>query len=462
MKISFKEISNQTLTDLLKTLDKAKLAGTYLKSIERKYYSPNWFIISGFIIYIIVLLLTNLWALEYYLLISGTLLSYLLIREFQTYYISKKLGDDSVFFDLVSFFFISEKEVQVIPLTEFQYTDILLSPNGYHYLVRFFFKNVSVTLPRRLKEEPVVNKFQNFLETYCKKYIQADTANNHYYEDRIKSSSKISLRIKPLLISIVVFIMLWLLLPIILDNNQYRTASNLDTASAYRTYLADSRNIRYRETARTEIMNLYNFYLSKYKQSTYHSEGSTAFIMLLEYLRDKNIYNVNMNFYPTSRLVDLEADEGFNIIPITQSFTKEKNEARKNQVVNTIKSSLGKIFPTDILTIISESSSEVPNLEVHYYYWNNPESRYYPVKEENLPESDRTWYYGIEVEWYFKILIPDRQKSVYEFDFISRPAEEFDSKTYSTDIVYSSMALSAFKDFEKEFQNQFLDFTNIE
>lgn len=162
MTISFKEISNQTLTSIRQTLDKAKLAETYLRSVEKKHYSPNLLVILGFIIYIIVLFLATSWTIQYYLLISGIVLSYLLFRDLQTYFVSKKLGNDSVFFDSTSFFYISEKEVQVFPLADFRYTDVISSLNSHYYLVRFHFKNGLALSSRLSKEESIVNKFQFF------------------------------------------------------------------------------------------------------------------------------------------------------------------------------------------------------------------------------------------------------------------------------------------------------------
>ncbi|MDD8018101.1 MAG: hypothetical protein PHP42_06985, partial [Bacteroidota bacterium] len=105
----------------------------------------------------------------------------------------------------------------------------------------------------------------------------------------------------------------------------------------------------------------------------------------------------------------------------------------------------------------SEESAELPSLEVYYTYQNNLKSIYYPVKEEHLPERSRTWYYGIEVDWWFRISLPNQSESLYEFNLISHPAQQFNSESFTADVVYSNMALSAFNDFQTEFYKRFFN-----
>ena len=152
-------------------------------------------------------------------------------------------------------------------------------------------------------------------------------------------------------------------------------------------------------------------------------EGADAFKELLEYLRDRNLYSIDIIFSPLSELVN-SSDNKYNIKPITPSFSPEKNAIRHNQVINAVKSSLGKIFPTDIMTVSSEKSvGELPRFEITYSYKNNPESIYYPVEQKSLKPEKRTWFYGIVIEWSFEISLKTKPNPIYSFKLLSQPSE---------------------------------------
>ena len=224
-------------------------------------------------------------------------------------------------------------------------------------------------------------------------------------------------------------ILLWFSLPSIIDTNDFNYAKNINTATSYRTYLAENRNVKFRDEARNHIMQIYNQYISKYRNTLYSSSiGTEAFVETLKYLRDKNIYNVSLQFSSLSYLDDMYSnDREYKVIPITQSFTKEKNASRESDVYKTIQSSFGRIFPADIFNISNADNNMIPKFEVHYVYKNSAQSIYYRVEEAHLPDNKKTWYYGIEIEWRFRILLTFSEDAIYEFSLKSVPANRFSS-----------------------------------
>ena len=260
-----------------------------------------------------------------------------------------------------------------------------------------------------------------------------------------------------MLFSFIIGVILWFALPNIIDNNDFNYAKGINTATSFRAYLSETKNVRFRDEARNQINKIYNQYIGKYRNSLYSSSvGAEAFIKTLEYLRDKNLYNVTLHFTSVSHLKDIYASNNqYNIIPIAESFTKNKNASRENEVFKTIKSSLGSIFPTDVFNLTSTDNNIIPKFEVYYIYKNKSESLYYRFAEKDLPNNKKTWYYGIEIEWGFRILLPFSDKAIYEFNLKSEPANQFSSETFNPDEVYTNMAISAFNDFKDEFYKQF-------
>ena len=103
------------------------------------------------------------------------------------------------------------------------------------------------------------------------------------------------------------------------------------------------------------------------------------------------------------------------------------------------------------------SVGELPRFEIFYSYKNNPESIYFPTEQSSLAEERRTWFYGIVIEWYFKMSLKTKPTPIYEFTLLSEPASHLTAETLGSDDVYSSMATSAFNDFQSEFQKRFFN-----
>jgi hypothetical protein len=144
------------------------------------------------------------------------------------------------------------------------------------------------------------------------------------------------------------------------------------------------------------------------------------------------------------------------IIPIEPSFTVDTNRDREQQVISRIKQTLGRFFPADIATAEPWERQEGPKVVVAYTYSNKPNSFYYPESEQFLPERQRTWYYGIEIDWRLAVYVPGRTPPVYTFQLASEPAPHFTTTSEGADPVYDKMALTAFDDFVGEFNRHFL------
>ena len=429
--------------------------GTYLK-VHRSSFPPlNLWLIAAAVVFSCLVFIVNQWSAYYWYVAAGTGLAYLVAEQVHKFWRWWKLGRDAVFFDPLYFVSIAGGQLQAFPLSHFNDTDIILAMDGKHYLARFHFQEASIIVPCVSSNDQKTLHFQNLLQQYSGIVKQSAVHQAPIQQFPQTWAEKIACRRVSMISAAFGLVLLWFIIPISIDRNQYLSASGKNTATAYRTYLAEPRNLRYRETARTDIRRLYDLSIKKYRGSSTGSEGANAFAQLVEYLRDKNLYTVRMLFYPQSKLIDLPPSSQYHIISVTPSFSKEKNEARQDQVISTVKTSLGQMFPTDILAIGGEELVDLPSLEVYYTYRNKSESIYYPEKEQYLPKTSRTWYYGIEIDWWFKISLPTQSEPLYVFNLVSQPAQQFQSESFTADAVYANMASSAFNDFQTEFYRQF-------
>ncbi|MBI9071231.1 MAG: hypothetical protein JEY94_06515 [Melioribacteraceae bacterium] len=458
MKLYLTSIPIELRVKIKDFLHQSKINNTYLPSYKKKGPLPNLWLIGFTLVFILLLFVIHKWVLFYWLVSIGAILTFFIFNQSQSYYYWKQFGKDSVFFDSKYFVSIQNKFVNFLPLSSFKYSDIILSENGKDYLIRFHFDSISILQTIKNNNRERILKFQNALENYAQTVKQT---NSHFDLNSTMSFSlaqKLSFYKNPILFSLFFTIVLFLWLPSRIDTNAFNNAKNLKTATSFRNYLAEDNNTIYRDEAREEINIIYDKYISKYSNVTYSSSpGAEAFVETLKYLRDKNIFNTSLQFVSNSLLNDFYSEqEEYKIIPVTHSFTDEKNNSRENAVFQTIQSSFGKIFPADIFSISDKIDNTFPKFEVNYIYKNNAESLYFQVKEENLPDTKRTWYYGIEIEWRFRIYLPNKNNAIYEFNLNSFPAHQFDSESFSPDAVYSNMAISAFHDFKNEFYEQFL------
>lgn len=459
MKLPLHNISIDKRIGLIELIKNARKNGTFLSAHIQNAPIPNFWLLGSFLIFILFVVFVNSWSLFYWLLFSGPFLSYFIFRQLECFWYWKKLGKDSVFFDNQFFISIQNKTIYFVPLSEFKYSDIVLSGNEQHYLIRFHFNSISLLQPCK-KNSATVLQFQNLLQNYTVALKQMDIRINYIPNIKHSFADKLLFKKNAILFSFIIGVILWFALPSIIDSNAFNYAKGINTATSFRDYLAQTKNVRFRDEARSQINRIYNQYIAKYRNSLYYSSvGAEAFITILEYLRDKNLYNVSLHFISVSQLKDIyENNHQYNIIPIAGSFTKNKNASRENEVYNTIKSTLGSIFPSDIFNLTRTDNNLIPKFEVYYIYKNKNESLYYRAAEEDLPDNKKTWYYGIEIEWRFRIFLPTHESAIYEFSLKSEPANQFSSETFNPDEVYTNMAISAFNDFKDEFYKQFLKY----
>ena len=453
MKLKLHSIPVEIMIRLKSAVHFAQESKCYLSSSKHEIPFPKLYIIIALLAYFIVLINSDLWTYRWTLVLSGVIVFYFASREFQKTLIWWTLGKDAIFFDSKYCMVIIKDELTVLPLYDYNYSDVILSDRQYK--ARFHFKNTLIILPCSSKEDKIYSHFQEMLNQYSH-LSKASTTNFNFKQDiPDKLLNKLLVRKTAFIVSAFALISLWFVVPIIIDHNQYQSANIKNTATAYRTYLNESNNLRYRENARTEIRSLYNKYISQYMSESSGISGASAFKEVLEYLRDKNLFSVDIIFTPSSELQDIFSNR-YEINPVTPSFSQEKSKMRQDTVINLIKSTLGSVFPLDIITVSDKSTvAELPRFEVSYTYKNNPESIYYPTEEGSVPAEKRTWYYGIIIDWYFTISIQTKPIPIYSFSLLSQPAVHFSSQTLNADDVYSSMASSAFNDFQNEFNNRF-------
>lgn len=456
MQIKLNKVPPEMILRLKSVIRITKDNGCYLNSCRPSSPFPNIFSILLLVIYFFVFILNSHWEGKLYLVFIGPLIMYFFAREFQKYWNWRVLGKDAFFFDSRYCTYIENETLVIESLSEYKNSDIYEVKKGSYFKARFHFINNCIIIPI-FKEDNAYHNFTNYL---IQNSILAKASNEVIDVGKnVKTnfSDKFGYKKPAIITAVFTFIILWFIVPKIIDYNQFQIAKRINTATSYREYLEEKRNLVYRENARSEIKGLYDYYIKKYMENSYGVKGAKYFKDVLIYLRDKELYTIEMVFVPSSELQDIS--DRYYVKPVTPYFTSEMNAQRQNLVINTVKSSLNKIFPTDIVAISSSDSPsrEFPRFTVIYSYKNKKESIYYPTKEENLPIKQRNLYYGIEIEWNFEISIKTSPNPIYSFSLHSEPAIQFSSETSNTDDVYSSMALSAFNDFNNEFTNRFFN-----
>ena len=117
---------------------------------------------------------------------------------------------------------------------------------------------------------------------------------------------------------------------------------------------------------------------------------------------------------------------------------------------------LGEIFPSDIMSLDARHREETPRFRIYYVYKNKARSYYFPVAQEHLSEALRTWYFGIEIDWYFSIYLPTDTNQLYTFRLKSEPAPQFSAQASDAGSVYENMAESAYADFGSVLRQKFI------
>jgi hypothetical protein len=255
-------------------------------------------------------------------------------------------------------------------------------------------------------------------------------------------------------------LMLLFAIPRIVDDNAFRWAVKEATATAYREYLSLFSDGRHREDAKNELASLYNRAIEHYSMNTKGVIGAQGFAAMLRYLRDRDLFEVPVTFESQSAVMNLAVEGRRNLMSVEPSFRPDIIRERERAVIKRIKESLGRIFPADIMTVEVWRDQPGPRIAVWYRYGNLPGSFYYAASEKDLDLSDRTWYYGIEIQWKVALFVPDRSEPLHSFALRSEPAPNFSVQSQGNSpaaiAVYERMAETAYDDFVHRFNSNFL------
>lgn len=251
--------------------------------------------------------------------------------------------------------------------------------------------------------------------------------------------------------------------PMMVDRNAFNDAAENGTAAAYRAYLSDDRHSRYRDQAIDKIRAHYDQEIAHYERNQARTPAQDAFLTMVRYLRDQDIFELPVSFTSTSQLADHAVPDAARLAPVTPHFTAELNKAREAEAVEAIDQALGRIFPTGALGAelaeqldAADPGAMDPGAEarvtVDYVYRNLADAMYYSTEEEHLPESSRTLYYGIAIDWTIALYMPEADEPLHRFQLRSEPAPTFSiGATGGEQSVYESMASSAFNDLAAAF-----------
>lgn len=373
--------------------------------------------------------------------------------------------------NIIEYFPIYELKQVDFEKLDAEYFNVKLTfPNGTIQWPQFIseqdkarlFSNSLIELSNQIKKEKNTKNLSDLINQ--KEFSELEKQSYQFItsldsEIRNKRNEKLSYIQRNLITipSVIVFFVIQIIaIPYLIDFIAFKHSEEKNTASAYRNYLSNPRNKLYRREAEKGIHVIYTEIIDKLTINNEDYEKA-AMIKTLEYLRDNNIYSVNLRFNFSSRVKDISR-RGVLVISAENSFTRDKNDERENALIKNINSSIGKIFPTDIISFDKSITGEVPYIEINYTYLNSKDnSLYYPVSQESLPDNSRTYYYGISVSWDFKWYIPTDTDPIAYFKLISNPALQFSTESLSSnDVVYSNMIYTAFNEMASEFSSLYL------
>ena len=190
MKLSLLNISIDKRVRLIELIKNARQNGTFLSAHIQNAPIPNYWLIGFCIIFILFVVFVNSWSLFYWLLFSGPVFAYFIFRQLECFWYWKKLGKDSVLFDNQFFISIQNKTLYFIRLTEFKYTDIVLSGNEKYYLIRFHFDSISLLQPC-IKNSGTALQFQTLLQHYTAALKQSTTKINYIPDIKYSFTEKL-------------------------------------------------------------------------------------------------------------------------------------------------------------------------------------------------------------------------------------------------------------------------------
>ena len=392
------------------------------------------------------------------------LFSFFLTKFLYLILIQKKVSKSFLYFDENIVLKKELDSVEFFPLHRLTAVDFERAESDNFVLLKLSFGNDKLYYPYE-------NSLRNVLERFARNIVNIANAKKRGISGQItsskllldfiyKSPSTIDTKYKTKFWSVSVIIsclILYFLAPYFLDWNSFRKAHQINTATSFREYLKEDKNYLYRENAKDRIIEKYDDAIDRYKNI--NTIDNNAMIIILEYLKNNEIYIVDIIFKNNNKIKDISEKYDVKIKSAEYSFTTIKNKEREHELVTTLNQTLGRIFPSDIISIENITDREnVPKIEITYTYLNSEEgSLYYPVDQENLNENNRDYYFGLTINWDFSLYIPIEKFPISSFTLKSNPAIQFSAETSSTDNVYSNMVYSAFKDFNREFKKHYFE-----
>lgn len=457
---------DKSILKKIREITKNNVEGKNLLSISELRFNRQ--IIFQFIIALIIfiILLFNLGWNEIYWIYGATLvfsyffiqfvfliLSYIKIRKCFLYF------DESIILkkerDIVEFYPVEQ-------LTEINFVNS--DVEGYVMLKLTLINNI-LFYPYKRRRKKIIESFSNNLIQVSNnaknrpknsQVLSFSLLNDLLYINSDLENRKKHLKIN-ILLMIVFSVLIIITLPYFLDWNSYRKATEINSATSFREYLKQDKNHIYRDAAKQLIREKYDEAILHYKKNNANAKDNEAFVKILDYLKNNEIYNLNVLFQNINKIKDISKDYDVKIESAEYSFTRQKNKNREDELILTLNKALGNTFPSDIIKIEEiRDTKNVPKIEIMYTYTNSEDgSLYYPVSQENVSEKLRDYYYGLTIYWDFELYIPTQSDPIYSFRLKSNPAVQFSSETYSGDNVYSNMVYSAFRDFDIEFKKYF-------
>lgn len=255
------------------------------------------------------------------------------------------------------------------------------------------------------------------------------------------------------------------------DKRNWHTAESINRASSYRNYLQIRPQGRWSGDARHRLQEFYNAAEQKYKTSLnegYDPKAVEAVLQVLNYAKTTQNYRVQIIFerrndIPENVVEELKKEfEVDKILPLGDTFSESKMSKRESGLFSVVVDAFKQVIPDDVLEFSNQCAGECVIFKVNYKI--GKDTLYYDTRQEDLPDSKRTFYPGIIINWNFNINIPNQSQN-YNFELVSSPAETitYDSNSPDTlvdnedfskvlevdkNYIYDAMAASAFDDFK--------------
>jgi len=464
MYLKINSLEKNVLLELRKVYKQSKEGDNLLSISEFKLNKHLIYQLVVAIVVFTILIFSIGWDELYWIYGAVIIFSFFLSKFIYLSYFSSKISKSFLYFDENV---ILKKEldfIEIYPLHQLTAVNFANAQGENFVMIKLSFGNEIMFFPYE-------RAFKNVLERFARNITDSANAKKRgILSNRFPSSNQIhdllylhanskdsNNKFKFIAISAIISsLILIIAVPYFLDWNSYRVAGKINTATSFRNYLKEDRNHLYKVSAKERIKEKYDEAISIYNKT--NADDKSAIIKILQYLKNNEIYYVDILFQNDNRIRDISENYDVRIKSAENSFTTTKNKDREKELISTLNKTLGSIFPSDIISIgeITDRKN-VPKIEIVYSYTNSEDgSLYYPVAQENINENQRDYYYGLTIYWYFKLFVPTEKNSIYSFTLKSNPAVQFSAETSNTDNVYSNMVYSAFRDFDTEFKYHFL------